>query len=399
MVGYLEYFTMYFLVTFKQTNNINTNIEGVIVKKSYDNMLDEFIVYLKKLFNNFSYGFEIFITDIWCLYNGIHYENKYVTSRINDKGIDSIIIPAFKNNYSSINTYILQISLGNKSKKSLEAFLSVNLEEYYKTFIKPQSNIIRVILALGTVHYNGPSVTVVDKKNLAKLIYDTCIKFSLIKNNRLSNEYLENINLRAEIWDTVNSLEKSSKYYLSYIDILKANHMLIRNQIFNLIQSIQAVNDYNINYVLKLTTNNKAEKFLIRTELKSMNKLTYLDNNKKNLVLFVGSLLDYNFNELDTVLTIRYLSIKLQDSNTAVAHLDWSYSSKKAKNTLFGFKIPYEYVKELSPKLKPISRVNNYLNYTMSTFIDNPDIISDRGLIKELLFKSKEYMLYKNNVS
>lgn len=390
---------MYFLVTFKQTNNINTNIEGAKVNKSYNIMLDEFIVYLKQLFNNFSYGFEIFMTDVWCLYNGIHYENIYVTNRINDKGIDSIIIPAYRNNYLDVNTYVLQISLGNKSKKSLENFLFVNLEENYRNLIKSESNIVKVILALGTVHYNDPSVIIVNKRELAKLIYNTCIKFSLIKNNILSPEYIENIKLRAQIWDTVNLLEKSSEYYLSYIDILKANHILIRNQSFNLIKSIQTVNDYNINYVLKLTTNNKAEKFLIQTELKSMNKLTYLNNNKKNLVLFIGSLLDYNFNELDTVITKRYLSIKLHNSNVAIAHLDWSYSSKKAKNTLFGFKIPYEYVKGLSSKLKPINKVNNYLNYTMSTFIDNPDIISDRKLIKQLLFESKEYMLYKNNAS
>ncbi len=351
---------------------------------------DLFIEYVKDVFSDNPYAFEICATDMWCLKDNTEYENIFITRSQNDKGIDAIVIPQENVHYHGRKFFLIQVTMANKSDASLVSFLK-DPSISYPNLIPTDGKCKRIVLALGTATCSDPTVEIISGTNLANFILEVGMRFNIIRDGRFTDDYLSNVMYRADLWGNAhNSTEKAALMpELSRTFIL--NHTLLRNGRLNLPRDLSNIIRHHEERILRITTSSERERFMVYFTLKAESRGLLLDNGKKRLALMVGEHLNYDA-EFEIAPTKRYLTIKLPNTNVALAHLDWSYDSLNARHCIFGFKCLYDDVRRLDPRIKPIEAVNNHLHFKMKTALTDPSI-DDGGLIRELVLSSREAML------
>lgn len=351
---------------------------------------DEFIEYVKEVFGDNPYAFEICATDMWCLKDNTEYENIFITRSQNDKGIDAIVVPQENMHYHGRNFFLIQVTMGSKSDASLTSFLK-DPTIYYPKLIPNGGHCKRVVLALGTATCSDTSVEIINGQNLAKLIIEVGTRFNIIKGGQFTDEYLLNVMNRADRWENIHNSKEQVCLMPELSRFFKLNHTLLRNGHFNLPQDLSKLIRYHEERIIGITTTSNRERFMVYFTLKAESRGLVLDKAKQMLALLVGEQLNYDENFVIAP-TKRYLTIKLPNSNAALAHLDWAYDSPYARQCIFGFKCNYDEVSHLDPRLKPIEAVKNHLHFKMKTALVKPTL-DDGKLIRDLVIKSQEVLL------
>lgn len=370
------------------------NIESVLGRGSeqdnqYNLFLDHFLSYIKDVFEDDTYAFEVCATDIWCLSNdGLEYEKIFITRSQNDKGIDAIVIPKVNKFYTSRFYYLLQVTMGDKAGQGLDKFITTNPNAVYPNLIPENVVCKKVILALGSVKGKIGNSEVISGHDLANLILETGNKFNIIRLGRFFDEYLSNVNERVKLWGDIHYSKGQQPVSEQYSRVLTINLELMKKTYFWLPKDIVDIITHRENQILDITTNSERERFFVNYELKIKNLGLNYKASMEKLGLMVGSQIGYDQKYFYILPTLRYLSIKIPNTNKALAHLDWSYDSPNAKHAIFGFKCSYENVKNLDVRIKPIENVNNHLNFKMKTALISPTL-KDGALVRELIIRSK----------
>lgn len=354
------------------------------------------------------YAFEIMATDIWCLYNfmnnDISYENIYITQKVRDLGIDSIIIPqnniAFKERYH----YLLQISKSSKNDKNIKNFMDEkSMKKYYDIIPIDCKNEKRILITLKKSNIHHPNLEVISDENLLDIICEVGMHYKLLDDcGKFSKEYICNVELRTELWELINIYRKKQKYELvnEYLKVLMANYKLIQQRSFQVLSSMNFIIEQKMKETLEyITSRDDKEKYkiIIMTKFSVVADNVFLKYIKdvEQLVKFILEYVCYDMSRYELVPRCSYLALKNRKNNLVIAYFSYGYNTKETKSFNFGFKCKIEEIDKTFCNNKKIrdankeEKISDSCSFKTPILLNNPDLINDKELIKELLIKSE----------
>lgn len=351
-----------------------------------------------------SYEFEIFITDIWCLYlsdlYNLEYERIFVTSPNNDGGIDSIVIFRDLYGYKDKQYYFLQISRAKKQAKYLFANFKDNVEQHYKNIIGTEWDIHKkVCMTIENEPSNTSSIGIdidfICGNKLRELIDLVARRYELIdENNNLNKRYKKNIEIRKKVCERMNkynSKDSRLDIFELYNDYLLYNFKAIKDKKFGTIELVETLIDSRIDAISGILDQNfSAEKLQLLGDI-------YINNNemksrKKDmteLVNFVVGIKDYiKLNksiDLEVYATRYYLGLK--QNRNVVAHFSYNLNNSFAFSCIYNnLDTSYGHNSRIV-NLENIGNKNNH-NYRKDTFLTDPKLDTDEDIIKYLVEQS-----------
>ena len=373
---------------------------------------------LENIFNFYSnledYELEVALTDIFLIYNSeikkdFRVSKIYITQPVRDNQIDSIIV-------SDDNTlYTYQISKSKKYRSQLTNFLKDStVDKYLNILDVPQSfkPINRIVCTLE----KSPSINTVDVISHIDLLKIISTVWNHIGLNDANKQlYKENIQIRSAFWERINVLRRKNKitYVNAYLDVMLSNHYSLINGAFNLLSSLEAIETFNFDSLLTLSTNlNNDEK--IKKMLLFKSSIVYdgdfhkIYDDCNDLIDYLLKLINYNFKDYFIVPRSKYISIKNKTSSKVIAYFPYKYNDKNAPSyNGFGFKcdsnaIPLNLIS--NNKIQVVSNdiininINNQIrsikhgcSFKTEIYFTQPDLSSsnDKEVLSELFTLSK----------
>ncbi|MBP3930568.1 MAG: hypothetical protein J6D47_13505 [Peptostreptococcaceae bacterium] len=374
------------------------------------------------------YEFEIFITDIYCLYlsdmRNIEYERIFVTSPTNDGGIDSIVIFKDSYNYSGNQYHFLQISKGIKNNRDLFNNFENTVKKQYKHIIDngliKNGNLAhhkKVCITLG----NDPKrkrkdIDYICSYKLRELVHLVARNHELIdENNELNEVYKKNIEIRKKVCKHMNKYSDNDNtldLLKLYNDYMLYNFKAIKDKSFGTIELVERLIDSRVESISGMLGEDfPTEKLQLLSDVYINTKDVYtntknesiIENKKHEMIELVDFVLNvkkevekevetnkHKYKNIDLEVNATKYYIGLQQGDSVIAHFSYIL------NNHFAFKCEYDDTKyggnnrilSLAELLRQGYKNNHRYSKNKDTYLINPDLSYDKDVVVGLVIDS-----------
>jgi|GEM_PF-7020171 len=306
---------------------------------------DEFKNIINFYYSLENYELEVALIDILLIYyaeieQNFKVKNIYITQPVNDYEIDAIVID-YRN---SINIY--QISKAKKTRCQLKKFLNDSTLNKYSNVINASGYYKQISRQVATLEKSLKidGVDTLSDTNLFRII-DKVWQFIGINEENISI-YKENIQIRSAFWERINVHRKKGKTQLveAYLNIMLSNHYSLINSEFQVLKSIEVIENFNFDGLLTLSTN-MTEKEKLKKMLLFKSSIVFDGNfheiyyDVENLVDYLIALTEHDFNNYVIVPRCKYISIKDKNSSEVIAYYPYKYNQEGVYSShAYGFK-------------------------------------------------------------
>lgn len=355
------------------------------------------------------YEVEVFLTDIWCLYQtykyGVQYDKIVITKPSGDRGIDSIIIPKFSKCYTNRKYYFLQISTGSKNPDNVFKELNQAIE-FYQDILERDfiiDNIETIVVTLKNSQENDIIKSISGRK-LLDMIYEVGTKYNIINKMELDTKYVENVKIRADIYRILwKYIDKNDEMFSVYIKFLINNYYLIQQSFFELLVEHNMIcnnkiDDF-INSISYMIPNKNVVKIISKIWILNEKIFDKYQNDILELLLVLEDIVTKFDRIIEIVPTDWYIALKAKSDSTVIAYFSYEYANTIANGYNFAFRCRYD---SLTNKLKSNNRIiskemiknkedetykeyKDNKNFNLDTNLRKPCIELDKNIIEELV--------------